>query len=156
MGTAYLASAPPTGNQELVKRIVKAMPLKSIAITWGFITKSYIRSPAAAKSMFFSEDIPVDDMERFGELFKANPVAVGLVDTRKLKEELPIKFPDQRPPAYVAGGDTDCIVDVTAVQELAAALGVEPVIHHNMAHDLMLDTRWREAAESLEAWLQML
>lgn len=35
MGTAYLASAPPTGNRELVKRIVKAMPLKSIAITWG-------------------------------------------------------------------------------------------------------------------------
>lgn len=67
---------------------------------------------------------------RFGELFKANPVAVSLVDTRKLKEELPIQFPEQRPPAYVAGGDTDCIVDVTAVQVLTFADWSTMHCHH--------------------------
>lgn len=34
-GTAFLASAPHTGNNELVKRIMRAMPLKSVSITWG-------------------------------------------------------------------------------------------------------------------------
>ena len=37
-GTAFLASAPHTGNNELVKRIMRAMPLKSVAITWGVCT----------------------------------------------------------------------------------------------------------------------
>ena len=37
-GTAFLASAPHTGNNELVKRIMRAMPLKSVAITWGVWT----------------------------------------------------------------------------------------------------------------------
>jgi hypothetical protein len=58
---------------------------------------------------------------RYGELLRANPGAVGLVDLKRLKEELPISFPAQRPPAYVAGGDADCIVDVQAVQVRAGA-----------------------------------
>ena len=134
-------------------------------------------------------------MCRYGELLRANPGAVGLVDLKRLKEELPIAFPAQRPPAYVAGGDADCIVDVQAVQvragahfstvsrilmsatrqaehcshvqmctkdavpsckpirggcrqmqELAAELGVEPVIHARTAHDLMLVSLQRIAA----------
>jgi hypothetical protein len=63
---------------------------------------------------------------RYGELFRAHPGAVGLVDLQRLKEELPIAFPAERPPAYVAGGDADCIVDVQAVQvreEAPPALG---------------------------------
>lgn len=79
-------------------------------------------------------------LRRWAELFKANRGQVGLLDTRNLSRELPIVFPppDQLPPAYVAGGTADVIVDVPAVEELAAELGVEPLIHHDAAHDLML------------------
>ncbi len=79
-------------------------------------------------------------LRRWAELFKANRGQVGLLDIRNLSRELPIVFPppDQLPPAYVAGGTADVIVDVPAVEELAAELGVEPLIHHDTAHDLML------------------
>lgn len=60
-------------------------------------------------------------IRRYGQLLRDNPGAVGLVDLKRLKEELPISFPAQRPPAYVAGGDADCIVDVQAVQVRAGA-----------------------------------
>lgn len=42
----------------------------------------------------------------------------------------------------------------TVLQELAAYYGVPPVVLPNMAHDCMLDTRWQQAAGSLERWLE--
>lgn len=44
----------------------------------------------------------------------------------------------------------------TVPQELAAYYGVPPVVLPNMAHDCMLDTRWQQAAGSLERWLEQL
>ena len=64
---------------------------------------------------------------------------MGLVALRRLSEELPLPPPpSQSPPAFVCGGTRDCIVDVTAVRELAAHCGVEPQLLENHAHDLML------------------
>lgn len=47
---------------------------------------------------------------------------------------------------------TFSVVDPEAVQELAAYCGVAPVIVPGLAHDVMLDARWREAAEAIKAW----
>jgi hypothetical protein len=44
-------------------------------------------------------------------------------------------------------------VDWPAVQETADWFGVQPTRWEAMAHDCMLDTRWRQAAESLQQWL---
>lgn len=43
-----------------------------------------------------------------------------------------------------------------ANRELAAALNVPAVILPRLAHDVMLDTRWREAAAELGRWLSAL
>lgn len=40
------------------------------------------------------------------------------------------------------------------VRESAAAYGTTAVILQGLAHDVMLDTRWEEAAKALEQWLQ--
>lgn len=37
---------------------------RSLKITWAFITKSYLRSAAAARFLFFSEDLPDADLQR--------------------------------------------------------------------------------------------
>ena len=64
--------------------------------------------------------------------------------------------PAGAPPAFVLGGEDDCVVDVEAVRELADYYGVPPVVLPRMAHDCMLDTRWEQAAGALERWLQEL
>ncbi len=55
---------------------------------------------------------------------------------------------------WVGGGPQ--VVDVEANRELAAALNVPAVILPRLAHDVMLDTRWREAAAELGRWLSAL
>ncbi len=71
-----------------------------------------------------------------------------------MTSKVPLPKP-KTPPArvFVLGGENDCIVDTVAVHELADYYGVQAVVLPNMAHDCMLDTRWKEAAEALGAWL---
>jgi hypothetical protein len=40
-----------------------------------------------------------------------------------------------------------------AVEELASNWKVSPVIVDNIAHDMMLDSRWEEAASVVADWL---
>jgi len=151
-GVAFLAAAPPSGNGKLVSRIFKAAPIRSLRITWGFITKSYLRSVAAARFLFFSKDLPEADMERYHKQLAEN-YGCPIVDVTKMKEELPIVFPPahQLPPMYVAGATEDIIVDIPAVEELAEALEVTPTIFPG-PHDMMLDVHWKEVATSLQTW----
>ena len=58
------APPPAAGNKELVKRITLAAPLLSLRITWAFVSKAYARSPAAARELFFSADLPPADLDR--------------------------------------------------------------------------------------------
>lgn len=60
----------------------------------------------------------------------------------------------RRPPCFVLGGADDCVVDVEAVQELADYLDTSPVVLPRMAHDVMLDTRWPQAAAALQSWME--
>ena len=53
-----------SGNSEMVGRIVRRSPLRAARITWGFVTKAYTRSAASARDLFFSDDIPAEDLER--------------------------------------------------------------------------------------------
>lgn len=47
-------------------------------------------------------------------------------------------------------------MDLPAVEELANWFGVQPVVWRDVAHDVMLDTRWEEVAASLRQWLDRL
>ena len=68
-----MCAAPPSGNQQLVSRIFKRSAWRALKITWAFITKSYTRSPAAARDMFFSPDLPEDDLARYTYIQALNP-----------------------------------------------------------------------------------
>lgn len=90
-----------------------------------------------------------------------------LLDLSDLNRQVPLPQPPPGgPPLFVMGGQDDCIVDVEALHELARWCSsgsnssgdgaVEAVVLPGTAHDLMLDTRWRAAAEQLQGWLDML
>ena len=78
-----------------------------------------------------------------------------LLDLAALRKDVPLPPPppESLPPAFVGGGSGDLVVDVPAVEETAAWLGVRPVVWLGVAHDCMLDTRWSDVAASLRSWL---
>ena len=52
------------GNDAMVARFFKQDALRSIKTTWGFITKSHLRSPAACRELFFSDQMPDAEAQR--------------------------------------------------------------------------------------------
>jgi pimeloyl-ACP methyl ester carboxylesterase len=154
-GVALLCAVPPSGNKDIVVRITKKSLKDSFTITLAFVFRTFAKNLDACRTTFFSTDIPLEDLKMYqAELAAASPVR--LLDLGSLNKVLPLPpLPAAAAglPAFVAGGDTDLVVDSEAVTEAAEYFNVNPVMWSNMAHDCMLDTRWREAAESLKTWL---
>ncbi|KAK9816393.1 hypothetical protein WJX74_004238 [Apatococcus lobatus] len=153
-GLALLCSMPPSGNNGTAGRIMRTTPLLGARLTWGFITKSFLRSQTACKEMFFCDDMPEAELARYQQLFRTQAAKVPVVDVRSLNSNLPLPKPDSLAcPVLVVGSSNDRIVDEAGVRETAAHFGSQPLMLPDLAHDLMLDTRWRSAAQRLEDWI---
>ena len=61
---------------------------------------------------------------------------------------------DGRVPVQVLGAADDLLFPPSLVEAAAAIHGVEAEILPGTAHAMMLDTRWRDAAASIERWLK--
>lgn len=151
-GCAFLCSVPPSGNKELVGRFLKRDFWLSMRITWAFVGKSFATDLGACREAFFSDALPEADLKRYqAQLAAGSPVR--LIDLADMTKQVPLPKPaGPAVPRFVLGGDRDNVVDVEAVDELAAYCGVDPVVVEGMAHDCMLDAGWREAAGALRAW----
>jgi len=58
-----------------------------------------------------------------------------------------------RVPVQVIGGACDGLFGTAAVEATARWYGTEPLVLPNLGHTLMLDVRWRDAAEPILTWL---
>ena len=154
-----LASVPPTGNSEMVKRFLKRDLFASLKITYAFITKAFGTNPKLCRECFFSTDIAEEDVERFTREIKHSS-RLRMLDLKALNSELPVPKPtgvNAKVPVLVVGGDSDFVVDRQGLEETAAWYDSEagrPVVLPNAAHDVMLDTRWLVAAQTIEKWIE--
>jgi len=152
-GLALLASVPPTGNGDMVKRFLRRDLWASAKITWAFVTKAFGKNPSLCRECFFSPELPEADVERYMRAIDGSS-ALRMLDLRALNAELPV--PRARDvPVLVLGGDRDFVVDREGLEETARWF--EPrstlVVVPGVAHDVMLDAGWERVARELDAWL---
>ena len=128
--------------------------------------------------MFFSGELAEPEVERFVGLLRENDGETPVLDVRDLPRQVPLpallgEGPERRAPwpAFVLGGREDAIVDERACLESAEWLGIPGLLGNSggegessgqrrlvmidgLAHDCMLDARWREAADALLEWAE--
>ena len=129
--------------------------------------------------MFFSKELPEDQVVRFVELLRENDGETPVLDVRELPKQVPLpalldcypsdsessssSTPSPPWPAFVLGGSEDTIVDLRACEECADWLGIpskdnekasQLVMVEGLAHDCMLDARWLDAAAALLGWAE--
>lgn len=149
VGAALLASVPPRGVIRVTAQVAREEPgvfaITNLTVDLGRL----VASREQVRNLFLSAD--------------ADDEVVGWLHQRVQKESylaflgmLTPHRPRRRPslPVLVLGAANDRIFTVPEVEATAAAWGTTAHIVPGLAHDVMLDSRWMDAADVLEAWLR--
>jgi pimeloyl-ACP methyl ester carboxylesterase len=144
-----LASVPPTGVWRTLARATRDQPLD---ILKGNLTLSLwpvISNPDKARRLLFSPSVPVEKVCQYHRLLQdeawlgyLDSLAFDLVNPRRVTT-----------PMVVMGARDDAMIHPGEVAATAEAYNVRPILFEGMAHDMMLDTRWRDVAKEIVAQL---
>lgn len=150
-GVALLASVPPWGLGPSAWR----MGLNSPALLAEVLKLTALGpervDPGILRAGLFSADLPDEACIRFAHRVGGESAVVGA----ELQGWPPFTpLPWQMPRCFVLGGADDRFVPSEEVWLTGLYYGVQSVIVPRLAHALMLDTRWRDAAEPLLGWLR--
>ena len=171
-GVVSMCSVPPSGNGKMTMRFLKRSLKDSWKVTAGLAMKKCISDEKLCRELFFDEGcdedvegISSDDLKRIQGYFERDTVAT--IDLMDLAKQLPSIHTDENGkatflendiaspnfvPALVIGARDDFIVDEEGVVELAKYYGVEEVMVES-PHDVMLDKRWKNAANKILSFL---
>ena len=106
--------------------------------------------PNSSGSFFFSPELGEEQVREYAarmgsESFRA---LLELVCTRPDPARI------RGVPLLVLGGGRDYFIRPPAIRRTAEACDAECTILPGVAHDMMLDAGWRQAAEAMLEWLQ--
>ena len=137
--------------------MLRATPLEALRVTYSFISRAFEKDLSLCRFTFFSAELDDATLARYQAKLAANAACPRLLDLRALGKSLPVP-PQRKPgaPVLVAGAELDAVVDAQGVRDTASAWGTTAVVLPRIAHDVMLDARWEEAAGTLRAWLDTL
>ncbi|KAH8933749.1 hypothetical protein BDL97_18G046400 [Sphagnum fallax] len=155
-GAILACSVPPTGNMDVVKRYLRSKPIASIKVTLSLAAKLFASSLSLCRETFFSPSMDDAQVIKYQKLMKESS-HIPLFNLRELNATLPIPPPPPSalcPPVLVVGAENDFVLDWQAAEETAAFYGTTPQCVTGVAHDMMLDICWKDAAQVLLQWLE--
>lgn len=152
-GAALLASVPPWGLAYSAWQMMLSSPDLFQQMLRLNGSSAAGLDPAVMRRNLFSDDLPDAAYARFISRVHGESRHVG-VELQGWRPFAPA--PWQAPPMFVLGGEADRFIGVNAVRGTAAYYGVLPTLVPRLAHALMLEPRWEDAAQPLCNWLERL
>ncbi|KAL3699112.1 hypothetical protein R1sor_017134 [Riccia sorocarpa] len=153
-GVVLACSTPPTGNGPMVMRFLKRDFGASLKITLGFAAKMIGTSISMCRDCLFSQDFPETELKEYMALMKKSS-RIPILDVRNISKSLPVpRPPEDAPPCLVLHAENDYVVDSEGSEETAEWCRTKLVVVPEIAHDLMLDTQWEDAAMVVNSWLE--
>ncbi len=151
-GVVLMASVPPQGLLPSNLHMAMRHPfLFQQMVLFSLLGPSY-GSVDMMRRLLFSPDMPTAKLHEFFDYVQAESQVVSL-DMMGLN---PLRLkPDQvRAPILVMGAQQDVFVSPAMVKETARFYRAECQVIPNMAHAMMLESNWRDAADSLLGWIE--
>ena len=140
-----LASIPPAGARPIFRRLIHDRPLDVLKGNATLSLYALVSQPAKAGELLFPASMPPEQVGLFHRRLQDELVmswldclALDLVDVSRIAS-----------PVAVYGAADDAIVGFTDVMAAAKAYKVRPFVFENVAHDMMLDPRWRSVADAI-------
>jgi pimeloyl-ACP methyl ester carboxylesterase len=142
------ASAPPFGQWGTLSRTIRRHPgLMMRTVLRGKFAPDLSR-PDVTRSFFFSPDVAEHLVRRYASCLQE--------ESDRALLECMFRAPRIRPraiPMLVLAAENDAVFTARETAATARAYGADWQLIPDLAHDLMLDTRWRRAADTLLHWL---
>lgn len=151
-GAALLASVPSSGALQSTLRTLRNSPMTMLRVVATRSLYPLIESPEAARWAFFSEEMDEETVRRYHQKLGDESFAalLGMLFTalprpRKIKA-----------PLLILGAERDTIFTVSEIENTARSYGTRAEIIPDIAHDMMLERNWRQAADRIGDWLAKL
>jgi pimeloyl-ACP methyl ester carboxylesterase len=145
-----LMPPPPTGLFAATLRIVRRHPLVFAKINLTLSLFPLVGTPRLARDAFFSEDLPDDELLQYWRRMQDDSF-LGFLDMLAL--DLP-KTAGVSVPLLVMGASRDNMLKPDEIHATARAYNTKAEIIADVAHNVMLETRWEAAAERILSWLR--
>jgi pimeloyl-ACP methyl ester carboxylesterase len=147
-----LASVPPRGVGPATLRVSLGHPLIFMKANLTMSMLPMFSTPQLARELLFSASMPEDKVRIYcsrlqDESYRAYLEMMGLSLPRPERVRAPI---------LVMGAADDCLISPSEVEATARAYQTQAEVLPGMAHDMMLDTGWQEAADRILIWLNEL
>jgi pimeloyl-ACP methyl ester carboxylesterase len=147
-GAVLLATLPPQGALKMILRNLQKRPRSTLK---GFLTMNlyhWVASPASAKSMFLSDNNPID-ADVFQQKLGGESLTIGsqtmLPFLRVKKTAVPI---------LVVAAEKDNLFTVAEQKATAQKYNADFILIENQAHDLMIEPAWQSVADHIDSWIQ--
>ena len=145
-----LTPPPPGGLRAATLRIARRHPVALAKINMTLSLLPLVATPALAREAFFSEDLPEEQLLEYWELMQ-DDAFLGFLDMVVL--DLP-KAPKAWTPLLVLGAARDNMLTPGEVLATARAYNAEAEIVADVAHNMMIESRWQAVAERILGWLE--
>jgi pimeloyl-ACP methyl ester carboxylesterase len=148
-GAVLLASVPPHGMAAAFMDAWRRHPWRWLQANLTMNTRSLFGSPADCREFFFSES--ASDAEIIWFMRRGGEESHRALFDMSLPHFI---VPGQvKAPILVLGGEKDVVIPPSAVTETARRYHTEAKILPGLPHAMMLDPRWRVAADAIAHWL---
>jgi pimeloyl-ACP methyl ester carboxylesterase len=102
--------------------------------------------------IFFSKSVPAADRARFAAQIQPESPRIQ----QDIHRPIVSVAPTPRPPLLVLGAGRDWFLSRGAVRRTARFYRTRPIFFRGMAHDMMLEPKWREVADTIIRFLETL
>lgn len=145
-----LSSPPPSGMWRTVLRVARRRPVAFAKVNVTLSLLPVIATPELAREAFFSADLPEQELRAYWSRMQDEPFRAFL-DMVVLDLPKPAKV---RTPVLVVGVGRDNMITPGEIEATARAYRTRAEIVPDVAHNSMLEPRWRAVAERILAWLE--
>lgn len=145
-----LASLPPAGALATVLRLMRRHPLTFLKLNLTANLYQMVATPALAREAFFSANMPDALVQQYWQKLQ-NESFLAFFDMLVLNLPKPARV---KTPLLVLGSANDIVFRPYEIEATANAYHTRATIFADMAHDMMLESNWREPAQHIAHWLE--
>ncbi len=145
-----LASVPAQGVAATTLKMLFRHPMAVFKTNLKLSLYPIVSTPELAKEMLFSASMPDEKVLGYFKRLQDDSYRMYM-DMLGLNLPKPQRV---KTPVLVLGGGDDALFSPAQMESTASVYGTSAEIFDGMAHDMMLEARWKDVADRIIEWLK--